>query len=132
VPFDEVLGREIPEEGQVIWVPPPPEGKSIHFDVVYIPAGADVTSHPGARRMGTGLVGEVQLENKERVFVTWLVRPMKEETRRHVMKLRSARILDDQGNLIEKDGMLAFGREPNPDANDGTYVGTFIDVTRER
>jgi hypothetical protein len=57
---------------------------------------------------------------------------MEEVTRRHVMKLRSARILDADGNPIEKDGMLAFGREPNPDAEDGTYVGTFLDVTRKR
>ena len=82
--------------------------------------------------MGTGLIGEVQLENQERVFVTWLIRPMEEATRRHVAKLRSARIVDADGNPIEKDGMLAFGRQPNPDAGDGTYVGTFLDVTRKR
>ncbi len=81
--------------------------------------------------MGTGLVGEVQPENEERVFVTWLVRPMEEATRRHVVKLRSARILDADGNPIEKVGMLAFGREPNPGVDDRTYVGTFLDVTRK-
>jgi len=26
--------------------------------------------------------------------------------------------------------MLAFSQEPNPDADDGTFVGTLIDVTR--
>jgi len=98
VPCDEVLDRGIPETGQVVWVPPPPEGTCIHFDLVYIPAGAVVTGHPGARSMGTGLVGEVQLENGERVFVTWLVRPMEEATYRHIVKLRSARILDANGN----------------------------------
>ncbi len=80
--------------------------------------------------MGTKLVGEVKLENEERVFVTWLVRPMEEATRRHILKLRSARILDAHGNPLEKSGMLAFGREPNPDADDGTNIGTFLDVTR--
>jgi hypothetical protein len=132
VPYDEVLDREIPEVGQVAWIPPPPEGTCIHFDVVYIPAGAVVTGHPGVRSMGTGLVGEVHLENGERVFVTWLVRPTQEVTRRHIMKFRSAPILDAHGNSIEKSGMLAFGREPNPDANDGTYIGTFLDVTRKK
>lgn len=131
VPYDEVLDREMPETGQVIWVSPPPEGACIHFDVVYAPAGAVVTGHPGARSMGTGLVGEVQLENEELVFVTWLIRPMEEATRRHVAQLRSARIVNADGNPIEKVGMLAFGREPNPDAEDGTYVGTFLDVTRK-
>jgi hypothetical protein len=81
--------------------------------------------------MGTGLIGEVQLENAERVFVTWLIRPVEEATRRHAAQPRSARIVDANGHPIEKVGMLAFGREPNPDAEDGTYVGTFLDVTRK-
>lgn len=130
VPWDEVLDRGIPETGEVVWIPSPPEGTCIHFDVIYTPAGAVVTGHPGARSMGTRLVGEVQLQNEERVFVTWLVRPIEEATRRQVMKLRGARILGADGNPIEKVGMLAFGKEPNPDADDGTYVGTLLDVTR--
>ena len=132
VPYDEVLDREMPETGEVVWIPPPPESTCIHFDIVYIPAEAVVTGHPGARSMGTGLVGEVQLQNRERVFVTWLVRPMEEAIRRQVMKLRAARIIDTASNPIEKVGMLAFGKERNPDADDGTYVGNFLDVTRRR
>ncbi len=131
VPYDEVINREMPETGQVIWVSPPPESTCIHFDIVYTPADAVVTGHPGARSMGTGFVGEVQLENEERVFVTWLIRPMEEATRRRVAKLRSVRIVNADGNPIKKVGMLAFGMEPNPDAEDGTYVGTFLDVTRK-
>ena len=131
VPHDEVLDRIRSETGQVAWVTPPPEDTCIHFDIIYTPAGAVITGHPGARSMGTKLVGELQLQNGERVFVTSLVRPMDEVTRRYVAKLRSARILDADGRLIEKVGMLAFGREPNPDADDGTYVGKFMDVTRK-
>jgi len=131
VPYDEVLGRGRPETGQVVWATPPPENTCVHFDIIYTPASAVVTSHPGARSMGTKLVGEVQLQNGERVFVTSLVRPMDEATRRYVAKLRSARILDADRRLIEKVGMLPFGRERNPDADDGTYVGKFIDVTRK-
>jgi hypothetical protein len=82
--------------------------------------------------MGTTLVGEVQLQNGERVFVTSVVRPMDEATRSYVAKLRSARILDADGRPIEKVGMLAFGRERNPDADDGTYIGRFMDVTRRQ
>ena len=131
VPWDEVLDRGMPETGQVVWTTPPPKGTCIHFDVIYTPVGANVTSHPGSRSMGTGLIGEVQLENSERVFVTWLVQPMQEATRLQVMKLRTARIFDADGNPIKKVGMLAFGREPNPDTDDGTYVGTLLDVTRK-
>ncbi len=130
VPYDEVIDRRVMENGQIVWVPMPPENTCIHFDVVYTPSSAVGTSHPGARSMGTGLIGAVQLENGEQVFVTWLVRPMDEATRRHILKLRSTPILDAGGNLIQKSGMLAFGRVPNPDADDGTHIGTLLDVTR--
>jgi hypothetical protein len=120
------------ESGDVIWVPPPPEDMCIHLDVIYTPAGAVVSGHPGARSMGTGLVGKVQLENGEQVFVTWLSRPMTDGFRHQVERLRSARILDAAGGPMEKIGMLAFGTEPNPDANDGTRVGILCDVTRKK
>ena len=81
--------------------------------------------------MGTRLVGVVDLENGERVWVTALVRPINDELRDHIEKLRRARILDEKGNRIDKTGMLSFGTEPNRDAKDGTEVGTFLDVTRD-
>ena len=132
VPYDEVLDRGISESGRVVWVPPPPDGTCIHFDLVYTPAGAVMTGHPGSRSMGTGLIGAVQLANEERVFVTWLVRPMEEALRHHVLRLRSAQIINAEGKPIEKIGMLAFGTEPNPDAEDGTHIGKFLDVTRRK
>lgn len=130
VPWDEVLSRERAEPGQVAWAPPPPDGKCIHFDVIYTPAGMVTTGHPGAQSMGTGLVGEVRLANRERVFVTWLVRPMEEALRLNVLKLRTARVLDAKGHPMQKVGMLAFGTEPNPDADDGTQVGVLLDLTK--
>jgi hypothetical protein len=130
VPWDEVQEREDTESGDVVWTPPPPEGTCVHFDVVYVPADATVTGHPGARSMGTELVGEVVLENSERVFVTSLVREMEAPLREQLETLRDAGILDAEGNPIEQLGMLAFGHVPNPDADDGTSVGTVLDVTR--
>lgn len=130
VPWDEVLEREVAETGDVGWTPPPPERTCVHFDVVYTPAGVTVRGHPGAWSMGTKLVGQVELENGEEVFVTSVVREMGDALRANVGRLRSARVLDAEGNRIEKTGMLAFGREPNPDAEDGTFVGTLVDVTR--
>lgn len=131
VPHDEVRARPAAKEGNVTWIAPAPEGQCIHFDVVYTPAGVVVTGHPGARSMGTRLVGVVDLENGERVWVTALVRPINDELRDHIEKLRRARILDEKGNRIDKTGMLSFGTEPNRDAKDGTEVGTFLDVTRD-
>ena len=54
---------------------------------------------------------------------------MDEATRRYLVALRAARILDANGNPIEKVGMFAFGAEPNLDVDDGTYIGKFLDVT---
>lgn len=130
VPWDDVLERDVEEIGDVIWTPPPPKGTCIHFDLVYTPSGAEVIGHPGARSMGTGLVGNVVLENGEQVFVTSLVREMEAPLRANIERLHSARVLDAEGNSIQKTGMLAFGHEPNPDASDGTFVGTVIDVTQ--
>jgi hypothetical protein len=105
-------------------------GACVHFDVVYVATDATVTGHPGAHSMGTDLVGKVELENGEHVFVTSIARPMEAASREHVDRLRRATILDAEGNVIRKTGMLAFGHEPNPDADDGTFVGTVVDVTR--
>lgn len=131
VPWDEVRETEVAETDDVVFVPAPPEGSCVHFDVVYTPAGALVTGHPGARSMGTTLVGEVELENGERVFVTSVVREMEEPLLRQVERMRLTPI-DRDGNPIERTGMLAFGDEPNPDANDGTSIGILLDVTRPR
>lgn len=65
-----------------------------------------------------------------RRHLRWHVRPLRPALRTNVDRLRSARSLDGEGNPIKKTGMLAFGQEPNPDADDGTFVGTLIDVTR--
>lgn len=82
--------------------------------------------------MGTALVGEVRLENNERVFVTSIVRAMEEPLRNHIEKLRNTAMFDGDGKQIDKTGMLSFGTEPNPDADDGTHVGILLAVTRSR
>lgn len=130
VPWDEVRETEVAEAGEVVFVAAPPEGSCVHFDIVYTPPVDVVTGHPGARSMRTTLVGEVLLENRERVFVTSLVRPMEEPLLRQVERMRTAPVLDAGGNLTHRAGMLAFGDEPNPDADDGTRVGVLLDVTR--
>ena len=80
--------------------------------------------------MGTQLIGMVELENGERVYVTSLPREMDVPLREKIERLRSVRVLDVEGKVVEKTGMLGFGTEPNPDAADGTEVATLVDVTR--
>jgi len=80
--------------------------------------------------MGTTLVGEVLLANGERVFVTSLERDMGKEALAHLEELRRFRFLDADGEPIRKTGLLAFGHEPNPDAEDGSEIATIMDVTR--
>lgn len=130
VPWDEVIERDFEETGDVVWTPAPSEGECVHFDLVYTPAGVAVSGHPGARSMGTGLVARVELENGERVWITSRVEEMSDEMRAEVDRLRSVPIFDLTGEVVTKTGMLAFGTEPNPDADDGTFVGVLIDVTR--
>lgn len=131
VPWDEVREQRNPETGPVHWTAPPPEGACVHFDLVYTPSGADVGhGHPGARSMGTRLVGVVALENGEHVFVTSIVRPMEAELRARIERLRTLRIIGSDGKEEKRSAVLAFGTSPNPDAEDGTEVGTFLDVSR--
>jgi hypothetical protein len=129
VPWDEVIPRDEGETGEVVWVPPPPKGSAVHFDVVYVPNEMRVSGHPGARSMGTLLVGQVELANGERVYVTWLLREIDDPLQEGIDRLRSVRALDADGKPIEETGMLGFGTEPNPDAADGTEVATLLDVT---
>jgi hypothetical protein len=129
VPWDEVRDREGEETGEVVWASPPSESKAIHFDVIYVPPDAIVTGHPGARSMGTQLVGMVELENRERVYVTWLERGIEAPLRENIERIRSMRVRDAEGRALENLAMLGFGTEPNPDADDGTEVVTLIDVT---
>jgi hypothetical protein len=122
--------RDGTESGDVVWVPPPPEGTAVNFDVVYVIERMPVTDHPGRDSMGTELVGMVELENRERVYVTWLVREMGAPLRENIERLRSVRVFDAEGRPVERTGMLGFGTEPNPDAAEETEICTIIDVTR--
>ena len=131
VPFDEVQQRHTVEDGSVVWVASPGHGECVHFDIVYVPSVADVTSHPGARSMGTKLVGRLTLENGQHVFVTSIARPIQVPLQGQILRLRTAPVLDKHDRPIRNTGMLAFGTEPNADANDGTFVGVLLDITRK-
>jgi hypothetical protein len=39
-------------------------------------------------------------------------------------------VLGPEGNLLAKTGVMGFGTEPNPDADDDTEVTTVTDITR--
>ena len=82
--------------------------------------------------MGTELVGSVLLANRERVFVTWLIRPMGAALSRDVAILRSARLVNADGTPIKRSSLLTFTKTLNPDADDGTEVGKLLSVTRRR
>ena len=80
--------------------------------------------------MGTKLLGRVDLPNGQAVFVTALAHAVDSNLAAQVARLRNAQIADADGNAVEKVGMMAFGREPNPDAQDGSEIGILVDITR--
>jgi hypothetical protein len=129
VPWDEVIEREDTDTGDVVWTAPPPAGHVVMLDLIYVPVGMPVPGHPGARSMGTLLVGQVVLANGERVYVTSRVRELTAAEHATLRRMRSVSAADADGNII-KIGLLGFGTEPNPDASDGTEVATLTDVTR--
>ena len=64
------------------------------------------------------------------VSVTWLVQPMNKGSVVTSLNFRFSPILDANGNPMEKAGMLAFDTAPNPNADDGTEIGMFLEVTQ--
>jgi len=124
VPWDEVIDRGYPEKGDVVWTPAPREGMCVEYDLLYTAAGLTVDGYPGARSMGTELVGKLNLANGEQLFVVAWTHEMDEKTVRRIERFRGARIFDGEGNPVPNTGFLAFGVE------DG--VGFFLDVTHRQ
>lgn len=131
VPWDEIRERARCETEDLTWILAPEPGMAIHFDLVYVPAGVTDSGHPGEKAMGTTLVGQVALENGQRVYITALTRPIVEPLLDRIANLRRAPILNKDGQHVNKTGLLTFSTEPNLDANDGTEVGVLVDLTRE-
>jgi hypothetical protein len=123
VPWWEVREWPFVEEGKIVWAEVPPEGWCVEFVLMYVPLEMTVTEHPGARAMNSKLVGEVGLTNGERVFVVWWTHVMEEPLLGNTERLRRARILDADGELIEGKSLLSFGIENG--------IGVFLDVTND-
>lgn len=125
VPATEVIDRGNPETGSVVWrKPPAAQGLCVEYDVLYSAAGLTVEGHPGARSMGTELVGTFILANGEQVWVVVWEHELDDEQRARMDSLRQTRVLDAEGNRIDNFGALMFGVEDS--------VGVLMDVTFER
>jgi hypothetical protein len=122
VPWDEVRDRGYPEKGDVVRTPTPAVGNCIEYDVMYAAAGLEVEEHPGARSMGTRLVGHLDLANGEQVFVVSWEHEITREISQTIERIRSARVVDQKGDTVDGIGALAFGSEAEG-------YGTFLDVT---
>jgi hypothetical protein len=122
VPCEEVLDRGGSEKGPVIWTAPPGPGRCIEYDLLYSAAGLIVDGYPGARSMGTELVGKVELANGEQVWVVAWEHELDEATRVHADRMRNASVTGEDGKRIDQLGFLAFGVN-----DDGT--GMLLDVT---
>jgi hypothetical protein len=56
-------------KGNIIWIPNAPKLKATEIDVIITVPNTPVTDWPGKRSMGTSLVGSLELENGETVWV---------------------------------------------------------------
>lgn len=65
-------GKDMPE---TVWVPQPPEGHLVEFQIWFTGPSARVSTWPGQRSRGTVLVSKVPLANAESVWVTALTEP---------------------------------------------------------
>lgn len=106
IPCSEVVypahGR--PTEGQVLWRPVPAAGHVTEFDVLVSTPACVVTDWPGKRSMGTHLVGKLQFEAGDTV---WIVAHERRETaqEREVWEARrkEARLALDATNTIPNE-----------------------------
>jgi hypothetical protein len=51
------------------WIPAAPEGRAVEIDIVFTAAGTKVTSWPGRNAMKSQLVGKLELDNGDTVWV---------------------------------------------------------------
>jgi hypothetical protein len=124
VPATEVIERGYPETGSVVWrKPPASRGLCVEYDVLYSAEGLTVEGHPGARSMGTELVGTFKLSNGQQVWVVAWEHELDDEQRARTDGLRKTRVFDAEGNRIDDLGALMFGIEGS--------VGVLHDVTFE-
>jgi hypothetical protein len=72
----------------VVWLPPPPDGKAVETDILITAPGVRTTSCPGQARMGTQLVGSFTLDSGDTVWVVY-----------HVVKLPSAGVTLTASNV---------------------------------
>jgi hypothetical protein len=120
VPWFEVIERPGAERGSVTWADPPPKGSAVEFDVFFSTPTAEVSTHPGARSMGTRSVGTITLPNAERVFVVWWTPEITDAIQQQLDRLFSAEVLEN-GQPVSGLGMLTLAVENG--------VGVHIDVT---
>ena len=120
VPWFEVVDRPGAESAGVTWADPPPKGSAVEFDVFFATPAAKVSTHPGARSMGTRSVGTITLPNAERVYVVWWTPQITDAIQLQLDRLFSAEVLQN-GQPVTGLGMLTFALENG--------VGVHVDVT---
>jgi hypothetical protein len=79
----------------VTWADAPPKGSAVEFDVFLATPAAKVSTHPGARSMGTRLVGTITLPNGELVYVVWWMPQITDAIQQQLDRLFSAEVLQN-------------------------------------
>lgn len=69
VPEDVINVPKKEERKSLVWIPSPPIGKAVEIAILLTHPEAKVSSWPGAKAMGTSLVGKIDLESGKKVWV---------------------------------------------------------------
>lgn len=72
------------ERKPLVWIPSPPIGKTVQILIYLAHPSVKVSSWPGAKAMGTKLVGKIELDSGKKVWVVHMVidlPPLKHPTR---------------------------------------------------
>jgi hypothetical protein len=111
----------------VVWVPQPPEGCIVEFQIWITAPDAIVSSWPGRRSRGTVLVGKVNLPNGETVWVTALQEAIPDavlEQVRHWRKFWNSQEVAKRSEFHSGTRALLFGED-----KDGSRTYVDIDLT---
>lgn len=113
-PYSAVINsKNTGKYGKVKWIDNAPEPRATEIDVIITEPSGKVSGWPGKRSMGTSLIGSIQLENGETVWVVhWIIdMPDLSKVEKGIVRFFKGKSSKD----LKSEGLraLVFGTEPD-------------------